>query len=475
MWRTIISELIGRTRTVFRTIYPWSNQVARDLTQVDYRFYDKARRGTAEGLEISGLLLKPVHSKIASWVMGRAPTIETGTPAGDELSRWVRLNLADILRGYEDSIALGDAYLVVNPDLSLTVLPPHVVERVADANNFSITVGWRITERWDHPTNPGQYQIIEDVYTATERVRTIRNSGGVVVSAERYPNLLGMVPVVKISNNVGTNELYGRPETEALTHMLHEYGEVLSAALFGNKRLGRSTPTIEFKDVRALDKFWEINAQRETRTLPDGTTETYETIPFSSDDVMAVVGNFKYAQPGSFAGDTQILLELLYLIFLEHTELPEFVLGSAVSSSKASTDTQMPVFVRFIEKKRTMAGEWMRHLLMIVQGYLVLLSRLPAVDADELQIIWEDLTNSDGQLTLATIQWAVAEGLMDDETALTLAPVDVDDPKMVIEKARKERKERDAARLEMDYQALLAQAQGDTDGEDVESVESAAA
>lgn len=457
MIRRVISELIGRVNRTIRRIYTWSSAVTRDYTKPDAEFYDKARRGKAQGLEISGLLLKPVESKIASWAMGRAPTVTAGTSAGEELSKWVRLNLADILRGYQDSLGLGDSYLVINPDLSVTVVPPHVVTRIVDPLDYSVTAGYRITERWQNPDNNGDWQTIEDEYTLGGRIRTIYNSGGAVLSQEEYPNLLGIVPVVHIANNRSSNQEYGTPETEALITALHEYGAVLDAALFGNKRMGRPTPVVKLDNVRALDKFWQDHAETKTRTLPDGTTETYQEIPFDSDDVMAIVGDFHYAQPGSFAGDTEVLLGLLYLLFVEHTELPEFVLGSAIASSKASADSQMPVFVRFIEKKRTDAGGWFKLMLMIVQAYMVLMGRIRAsVPADEIGIQWEDLTTQDGQLTLATIQWALSEGLIDDETALSLAPVDIEDVAGVIARAQAERDAREDARREFDLQVLLA-------------------
>ncbi|MFN8451033.1 MAG: hypothetical protein U0521_21260 [Anaerolineae bacterium] len=44
----------------------------RDFSAADYRYWDRARRAKAKGLEIGGLLLKPLASK-AAWVLGDAP------------------------------------------------------------------------------------------------------------------------------------------------------------------------------------------------------------------------------------------------------------------------------------------------------------------------------------------------------------------------------------------------------------------
>ena len=461
--RTVIRELIGRTGRIYRSMTLW-NAPSRDLTKADYAFWDKARRGKATALEISGLLLKPVTSKITAWVLGNPPQIKVENPDGREaLNQWWGANHADVLHGFNESLDLADSYLVVNPDLSITVLPPNVVEPVVAEEDYSQLIGWKITEKHPHPSTPGDYQTIVDVYTAEERTRTIYKSGQLVGQQQRYQNLLGRLPIVHIANNTGSNQMFGTPECEAMARLLHEYGEVLEAALAGNKRQGRPTPTLKFDDRDGIEQFFEENSTRRTTTLADGTTETYLEVNFDSDRVMATTADFKYAQPGQFAGDTKILLELLYFIILEHTELPEFVMGTAIASSKASTETQMPVFERFIEKKRNSARAWILELLEIVQGYLLLRGDITAIE--DPQIIFESLTGDDGKLTLETLKWAVTEGLIDDETALTLCPITIENVAEVLKKARTETEQRDQKRRDDDLQAILDRAFS-TDGDE---------
>jgi hypothetical protein len=474
--RGLVSEMIGRTRTIVRQILVISAP-SRDLTQADYAFWDRARRGKAEGLKISGLLIKPVVSKIAAWGLGRPPTLEIKQPkAKEKVNEWWQKHHSDILRAYEDSLALGDAYLVINPDLSVTSLPPNAVTPVVDEENqdFGTVIGWKIIQKHPHPTRPGDSVTIEDTFTAGERLRKTYRQGA-LVKEERYANLIGRVPVVKISNNVGSNELYGSPEVEALIEALHEYGDVLDAGLNGNKRQGRPTPKVKFPDVKALAKFWDQYAKKVTRTLSDGSTETYETIPFNADQVMAVVGDFDYAQPGSFASDTEILLGLLYLLFLEHTELPEFILGSAISSSKASAESQMEPFVKFIEKKRGQAEGWILEIVGIVLAYLALTEVGVRAETD-VAVVWELLTQQDGQLTKDTVAWAYGENLIDGETALALAPIEIENPAAVFARAQGEAQQRKETALEYDLQNLLQRGmrQEEQDGGDVERAEAAA-
>ena len=67
-----LTELIGGSgRIRLRQINGYAP--TKDFSTADYRYWDSARRGKARGLEISGLLLKPLASKVAAWVLGSAP------------------------------------------------------------------------------------------------------------------------------------------------------------------------------------------------------------------------------------------------------------------------------------------------------------------------------------------------------------------------------------------------------------------
>lgn len=446
----VIREIIGQTRVVRRMINQAVGGVypLRDIGTADYAFFDRLRRGQAAGLEVSGLLVKPIVSKISGWTLGRPVRFRSETADTGPLDAWWGENLAEIVRAYEDSMGLGDSYIVVNGDLSLTVVPPHVVTPIVDEDDYSQVVGYRIAERWPHPSRPGATMTIIDEYTAGARVRVIERDGVPVDRQEfQTPFLDGRVPVIPIRNNVGSNEVNGTPELAAAVGLLHRYGQTMDTTLDGQKR---STPVISFSDVGALDRFWQQYARQERRQMADGTVETYETIPFSSDEVMAIVGDMKYANPAAIAGDAEKMLILLYLLLIEHAEIPEFVMGSAIASSKASAEEQMSIFVRYVEKRRALARAWVLDVMSVVQRFMVARGEIGGVD-DGVNILWEGLTSQDGKLTLEVIRWAVTEGFMDGKTALELAPVDIDDVDAVIEAAMGERSRQAATRAAADY------------------------
>jgi hypothetical protein len=419
----------------------WWHKGQHDWSRPDYDFWRKAYYGRARGLELSGLFIKPLVSKVAAWVLGRPPQwkCESETSA-DELNTWWSDNHPAVLKAFRAALRQGDAFIVVNSDLTLTLVPPDWVEPMVSDADYSDVVGWRITQTVMHPTESNRKQTTVDEYTAVARIHRIEVDGR-SISQVTYPNLIGRLPVVHIPNSPDDGETFGHPEAEALVEIMQRYGVVMEAAVEGNEMQGRPTPVISFETVQDLDKFWELYGTRETHTLPDGRSETVTNISVDLAQILTVSGaTFKYESPGSFTADTQNLLGLMFYLILEHTELPEFVFGNAISSSKASAETQMPVFVRFIEMRQGEIGGWLTELAEIVLLFLSLTT--PGVTAESPTAQWEELSQQDGNLTLATLQWAFTEGLLDEETALMLAPVDIEDIPAVLKKAKQERKER---------------------------------
>ena len=146
--------------------------------------------------------------------------------------------------------------------------------------------------------------------------------------------------------------------------------------------------------------------------------------------------------------------------------MPEFIFGNAVASSKASTETQMPVFIEYIKKRRSGMVSWLTQVAEIGAMYMSLVS--PMVDTTERpQIQWDELDQGDGNLTLETLKWAFMEGLIDSRTALMLAPVEFEDIDALLVAAQKEREEREQAAMDRFEQEAQAMAGGPNDDEEL--------
>lgn len=440
-------------------------QPTKEWNRSDYRWYRDAYYCRVRGLELSGLFIKPIVGKLSSWTLGMGVGWKlTNETAQAALTDWWTAHHSDIMRAMRGSLKQGDAWLVVNADLSVTVLPPDTVDPIVDPNDYGLIIGWRVTQVLAHPETTARMTLVDEYY-ADRRVQSTTVDGR-RSSVVTYPNLLGRLQIVHIANALDEGDSFGHPEAEALVELLLRYNTVLEAAIDGNERQGRPTPVLSFETVADLDKFWADYGVRESRQLPDGSSETATTIGVDLTQILTVSGaQFQYASPGSFTQDTEKLLGLLFYLLLEHAEIPEFVFGNAIASSMASANVQMPIFERYVDGRRQDAADWLVQVAEIVLGYLGLIT--PGLGATEKPTIqWNKLTQ-DGKLTLETLVWAFTEGLIDERTALMLAPIEVTDITEVLAQAKKERQERLAeqqALLPQDLTDVNFDSQGDNNG-----------
>ncbi len=454
----ITEYLTTQTNAISRTLrvasVSWARRVrsalmqpTKDWGRPDYDFWKRAFYCRAQGLELSGLFIKPLCSKVSSWVLGMGLDWKTTNEATQAaLNDWFAAHLFDLLRIMRASLKQGDAFAVINSDLSVTLLPPDTVDPIVAEDDYSNIIGWRVTQVLAHPETTAKRMTITDEYFIDQRLHTVAIDGR-QTTVTSYPNLLGRLPIVHIANSRDEGDTFGHPEAEALVELLLRYNTTLEAAVDGNERQGRPTPVLSFENVADLDKFWTDYGVRESRTLPDGTTEQVTTIGVDLTQILTVAGaEFQYAAPGSFTQDTSTLLGLMFYLLLEHAEIPEFVFGNAIASSQASANTQMPVFERFVEGRRGEATGWLVEIAQIVNAYQSL--TIPSVSQEAPTLQWQKLTQ-DGTLTLETLKWAYAEGLLDERTALMLAPVEIADIDAVLAAAKKERQERQAQEQQM--------------------------
>ena len=124
------TNVYGRVRTYTRRWRSSYRAPTHTWNRSDYDFYRRLYYGQAAGLELSGLLVKPIVSKLASWTLGRAPKWKLDSETSqDALAEWWNEAHPDILRAWRGALKQGDAFVVINSDLSVTLLPPDSLPR----------------------------------------------------------------------------------------------------------------------------------------------------------------------------------------------------------------------------------------------------------------------------------------------------------------------------------------------------------
>ena len=435
-----------------------------DWTRPDYDFWRRAALCMVEGLEIAGLFIKPITNKVSAWAFGRIPYWKIADQeAQKRITKWWEASHPDILKVFRESLRLGDSFLVINPDLSNTVLPPDAVTPIVSDVDFTTIIGWQVEIEYDHPTTSSTKIRVVDRYFDTHREHEVWVDGLREVN-RNFTNLIGRVPIVHVPNSPQAGGRFGTPETLALLIAFYKYNEIITTGVEGNKLQGQPTPVINFATRADLQAFWARHGVTETVLLPDGKTRTSTVVGIDLNELITLSNaTFNYESPGSFTQDTMNMLELLFYMILEHSELPEFVFGNAIGASRASASVQMPVFIRFIELRQQEMAGWLKEINSIVMAYLSILE--PGMIFDEAELLFDALDNMDGRLTLDTVAWAYREGLLDAETALRLAPVDAGDIERVLQLADKEREDRVFRRIPQLDPAIAGQiGAGEDDG-----------
>lgn len=442
-----VGNWLGKTTTSFRVsttrlVSSLFSKPSTNWARADYDFWRRAYYCRVRGMELSGLFIKPLVNKTSGWTLGRAPNWKLeNEELSNALSGWWDDHHDEIMRADRQSRKLGDEFIVVNPDLSLTLISPELVEPIVSEDDYGEIIGWRISQTKRHPQMPAQSMVMIDEYYDDRRIQIIERNG-VEVDRRMYRNLLGIRTIVHIAN-MRDDQMFGHPEAEALVEILQRYNTTLQAGLEGNEIQGRPTPVLSFDSVQDMDAFWDKYGKKEIQTFADGTQEISDTLEVDLYQLLTISNaKFSYESPGQFAEDTEKLLGLLFYLILEHSEIPEFVFGNAIASSQASAQAQMPIWVRYIEGRQTEASGWLIQLATIVVGYLMLLQ--PALGGlatpDEKPLLqWAPIGDDDGNLILNTLKWLYLEGLIDERTAVMLAPVGIEDIDAVLKAAREER------------------------------------
>lgn len=456
-----VAELIGRDAATAQFWGQFTTAVTSvDRFRVDYRFWDELRSGKAAGFELSGLFCRPITQTLAAYIMGKPPTYTLVEPAEDEdspaaytnglIEKFVRRYHAPLLTMVEDMHALGDQFVIVNPDGSLALPSPETVQVEYERWNP------RRMEKVIVTTRDRGVQIVE-TYTAGERTVVMRE--GTVTRTERYDNLIGRLPVVHFPNNRRANELYGRPEYEAMLALLSAYDDLLTKAIQGAQVMGNPIPVMEgMEDLAAT--IAANAASDETFVDAEGVTQSLGRVNFATNGMMFVGkgGKFEFkAPPRGFTEDMRAMLRALFELVIDHVRIPELVYGAALGGNRASAETQIGPFVRFIDAKRAQIdgraadrdlGEEADGGMYALVDLWLRTRRLtdPRVVVDATRSQWPTIDLADENVKLQKIIYAHGTGTLDREETLGLLNL-VPNPVESVARAQEE-KEADLAAQE---------------------------
>lgn len=462
--KDVVQEIIGRSTGANNFWYSNRFVYTIDRTRRDYRFWDLFRNGLAEGYELVGALANRITQLLSIYVAGDAPSYLMDDDEADEdsrkytdsaLAKFVTRNHALLLAMLGSYYGLGDQWVVVNPDGSLTIPSPDTVTPFYDPTDYR-----KLTEVQIRTSDLGI--TVWDIYRADQRILKIQRGSDIQLLT--YANPIGRLPVVQFSNQRRENELFGRPVYEALLPHFFEYNVLFRKQLGGANVMGNPIPVLE--GMENLTDTIAANTTTEPLqyTDPFGLRVTAPQVAFDTNGLLFVGkgGSAKFlAPPIGFSTDIRNVLTDLFTLCLWHTGIPEVLWGAAVQSNRATAEMQLPPFVRLVNALRVLVdGEGADEdgliaprggMFQVVDLFLRMRHLTdPKILVAPVKSQWVTVSETEDVVRLNKVIYARGQNWVDNEEGLSLLNL-VTDPAASVAKGAEEAEETAAA------QALAAQ------------------
>lgn len=412
-----------------------------DSSKVDYPLARDLYRNRDDRYKLGAWAAKPVINTAAGFMGSpnfRHPDADAQGLIDEGPGKWQ----GKFLRINRDGQRDGDVYARLIPrksrfednpidDIDIQIIAPEWVDPTYDSltGEFSeVVINWPVfskeIDRDGRTVQTTKYVVTERI-TPTER--TLRAGTGAPADAQAKldemteadgSNPFGFIPIVHFRNEADANALFGQSELEPIEPIMKAYHDTLKAAIQGARMMAKPKTEFRLKDV---EKFLIRNFGADYKSQ--------ERLDFAGRDIFLMFEDesvsFRTADSGLIGITT--LLQLLFWIIVDVSETPEFAFGTAVASSKASTETQMPVLGRRIERKR---GEWSDPYGEFCSMYLALKARAGQLSIDSYRVDtdWDEFSPKDegeqAQMLynlVSALVTGVNEGLISHEAAVDFA------------------------------------------------------
>ena len=343
-----------------------------------------------------------------------------------QLRNFLRQNLGPLLQMTVDNYCLGNQFVFVNPDCSLSVASPETVTVEYSASDYRRVVRVIVKTKM-------QQANVEDVYTDDKRVITTHYYDERGTVKEEYENLIGRIPMVHFANDRSANEIYGRPLFMPGLPVMAKYDALINNMLEGVTLLGTPIPVFEGLDNPTETK--NLNCSTYTYTDEQGNEQTGQLLRLDRQTGL-FIGKGGRAQMLStnvgFTKDSIDALRQLFLLWLNETHIPELIWGGAIASSKASAESQMPPFIQYVNFRRLMlegqganpalGTEARGGLLELIDLWLRMYKLLnPSIVVGPVQIDWPEIDLFNDQLRYMWGTYLNGTGKITDESVVKLS------------------------------------------------------
>nr|DAV53536.1 MAG TPA: PORTAL PROTEIN [Caudoviricetes sp.] len=447
------------------------------ITEIDYSennydlfrsiYYNSTVNGVGIDYQIAAALGKPIVNIAAGYVLGKGFSVELSNPDGnelisrceDEINKWIKDNERIFLNIARHSYRDGDAYLHIDEYGGLTECNAEGVEEIIEpitGRTIGFDVSRRVVEtdpiggisrnvvyvrqyRTDslriysyEEGQPDNITVIWERMTTDDGYTVIPREESGLIDSGKVPELVERsLSIIALHNEPEAEAVYGNSDYQNLLSLFANYSGTIKAATKGCKY--NAIPTLKISGL--TDPARTEYASNSNQSLAEQALDN-EAIPspndnkrgieWGSDSVLYLSkdSDANFINGSGFMDDLSKLLEVYFYLFVQGSETPEYVFGTAVSSSKASTDTQSPVFLTKIGRKQL---EYQEFVQRVVMAYIDRKAWMSDVAYQELvklspsiRVVFPPIDNDDAQLTFSTVQWAYENSLLTSEKALDI-------------------------------------------------------
>lgn len=437
-------------------------------------WYASVYNGKGKEYLLGAPLAKPIVNIAAAFTIGTgisAELTEYGqektqqlSDAEDEINRWLEQNTTEIMEWVKHSYRDGDGYLYIDELGDIDELDAATVEVVLDTMSGAV-IGFDVEEiveeRKPDETRTIKYKIVKryrkdsikyDEYDENNKfVKTLYfkvfTDEGAITPEPGQEFLADQLveralPVIHFPNEREPRQIYGNSDYQSLLILFMNYHKVLANATKGV--IYNSTPVPYIKG-RIDDDGLATGSHADE---DDRGGEDKHKVSWNPDNILYLDGDGDagFIQAQGIMEDVGKLLEYYFYLIVQNSETPEFAFGTAVTSSKASTETQMPVLIQKADRKRKQLE---RPIQLLIGTYIdrqIRLSNptfLGLRDMDlTIHINYPSLVEEDRTLNLEIIKFLNEAGIITDKTTLEqLMSGKIADAESEIEEAREETEE----------------------------------
>lgn len=460
----VIKEIFGRVeeyavngyRLIANSIYGRFD-TSEDTTKTNYNltkaiWFATEYKGEGKKMKIGAIFGKPIVKTAVSFALGDA--YKVGFPDGFEdteyeANRFLKDNHDNIFDWVKFGMRDGDGYIRVWKNGYLEILPAETVTKVVDPLNINKILGYNITTTdVDEVSNKKTIYVEElravspyrKIFKYDDKIQLGKGEELTEYTEEDTTGKTLPIPIVGFHNEKEPKQRYGVSVFQNLYNLFTDYTKIYENGIKNFCYNCNGIPVLE--GIEDVDAFVEAN----TTTDPDTGEKKANWNP--ENFIIGGKGlNAKILQGNPLAGEGEVWLGITFYLICQGSQTPEFVFGTAVSSSKASVSEQMPVVVRKAKENQTQISKPMRELvdlyLYMLKTYIDTSMKIP----EDYQLTPPTIVEDDQTLNLKIIETLSKEGVISDKTKLALAGIDdiIDDYDEEIAQAKEDEQARNAS------------------------------